>query len=61
MINRIDLDRVNLLKLEYKPSSFGCAAYSISQLKEPLSTMRGDLQKIRGVNRIIETVILEIL
>jgi DNA repair photolyase len=50
-----------LLKLEGKPSSFGYAAYSISQLKEPLSAIRGDLQKIRGVNRIIETTILEIL
>jgi len=50
-----------LLKLEGKPSSFGYAAYSISQLKEPLSAIRGDLQKIRGVNRIIEPIILEIL
>jgi hypothetical protein len=50
-----------LLKLEGKPSSFGYAAYSISQLKEPLSTMKGSLQKIKGVNRIIEPVILEIL
>jgi DNA repair photolyase len=50
-----------LLKLEGKPSSFGYAAYSISQLKEPLSTMKGDLQKIRGVNKAIEPIVLEIL
>jgi DNA repair photolyase len=49
------------LKLEGKPSPFGYAAYSISQLKEPLSTMKDDLQKIKGVNRTIEPVILEIL
>jgi len=57
MLEHIDY----LLKLEGKPSSFGYAAYSLSQLKEPLSAVRGDLQKIRGVNRIIEHVILEIL
>ena len=50
-----------LLKLEGKPSSFGYAAYSISQLKEPLSTMKGELQSIKGVNKAIELVILEIL
>jgi hypothetical protein len=50
-----------LLKLEGKPSSFGYAAYSISQLKEPLSTMKGELQKIKGVSKAIEPAILEIL
>jgi DNA repair photolyase len=50
-----------LLKLEGKPSSFGYAAYSISQLKEPLSTMKGELQRIKGVNKTIELVILEVL
>jgi DNA repair photolyase len=50
-----------LLKLKGKPSSFGYAAYSISQLKEPLSTMKDELQKIKGVSKTIEPVILEIL
>jgi DNA repair photolyase len=50
-----------LLKLEGKSSSFGYAAYSISQLKEPLSTMKGELQKIKGVSKAIEPVILETL
>jgi hypothetical protein len=50
-----------LLKLEGKSSSFGYAAYSISQLKEPLSTMKGELQKIKGVSKAIEPAILEIL
>jgi DNA repair photolyase len=50
-----------LLKLEGKSSPFGYAAYSISQLKEPLSTMKGELQKIKGVSKAVEAVILEIL
>jgi len=50
-----------LLKLEGKPSSFGYAAYSISQLKEPLSAMKGELQKIKGVSKAVEPVMLEIL
>jgi DNA repair photolyase len=57
MLEHIDY----LLKLEGKPSSFGYAAYSISQLPEPLSTMKGELQKIKGVNKEIESVIMEIL
>jgi hypothetical protein len=57
MLEHIDY----LLKLEGKPSSFGYAAYSISQLKEPLSTIKGELQRIKGVNKTIELVILEIL
>ena len=50
-----------LLKLEGKPSSFSYAAYSISQLKEPLSNMKGELQRIKGVSKTVEAVILEIL
>ncbi len=50
-----------LLKLEGKPSSFGYAAYSISQLKAPLLTVKDDLLKIKGVNKVIEPVIPEIL
>jgi DNA repair photolyase len=50
-----------LLKLEGKSSSFGYAAYSISQLKESLSAMKGEPQKIKGVSKAVEAVILEIL
>ena len=57
MLEHIDY----LLKLEGKPSSFGYAAYSILQVKEPLSTMKGEMQRIKGVNKTIELVILEIL
>jgi len=50
-----------LLKLEGKKSTYGYAAYSISKLGESLSTIRGDLRKIRGVGEITERIILEIL
>lgn len=49
------------LKMEGKSSPYGYGAYSISQLKEPLSTMRGDLQKLKGVGRVTEGIIMEIL
>jgi DNA repair photolyase len=50
-----------LLKSEGKKSSFGYAAYSISQLKEPLSTLTGSLQNIKGVNGQVESIIKELL
>jgi DNA repair photolyase len=50
-----------LLKLEGKTSPFGFAAYSISQLKEPLSSMTTRLRTIKGVGRTTEQIILEIL
>jgi len=50
-----------LLKLEGKKSPYGFAAYSISQLKEPLSAMKGELRKIKGVGRTTEVIIHEIL
>jgi len=50
-----------LLKLEGKRSPYGYAAYSISQLKEPLSAMKGELRKLKGVGRTTEGIILEIL
>jgi len=50
-----------LLKLEGKPSPFGYAAYSISKLKEPLSTMKRELRKLRGVGKTTENIIIEIL
>jgi DNA repair photolyase len=50
-----------LCKIQGRSSPFGCAAYSISHLKEPLSSMRGKLQKIKGVGPTTERIILEIL
>ena len=49
------------LKFRGWSSPYGYAAYSISQLKEPLSSLRGDLLKIRGVGETTEKIILEIL
>lgn len=50
-----------LCKIQGRSSPFGYAAYSISQLKQPLSSMRGQLQKLKGVGRTTERIILEIL
>ncbi|MBL7174507.1 MAG: radical SAM protein [Desulfobacteraceae bacterium] len=50
-----------LLKLEGKTSPYGYAAYSISQSKEPFSTLRGDLRRLKGVGKTTERIILEIL
>jgi DNA repair photolyase len=50
-----------LLRLQGKASSFGYAAYSLSQIKEPLSNMKADLRRIKGVGEAAEAIILEIL
>jgi len=49
------------LKMKGGKSPFGYAAYSISQLKEPLSAMKGDLKKIKGVGSVTERIVREIL
>ena len=49
------------LKTEGRNSPYGYAAYTISKLREPLSAMKGDLQKLKGVGRTTERIILEIL
>ena len=50
-----------LLTLQGEASSFGYAAYSLSQLKEPLSDMKEGLRSIKGVGEAAEGIILEIL
>jgi len=50
-----------LLKLEGKKSPFGYAAYSLSQVQEPLSTMLLKLDTIKGVGKKTEHIIREIL
>ena len=50
-----------LLKLQGRASPYGYAAYSISQLKEPLLSMKRELKRINGVGKVIEKIILEIL
>jgi len=49
------------LRLEGKRSSFGYAAYAISKLNKPLSTMKSTLKEIKGVGEKTEKIILEIL
>ena len=49
------------LQLEGKRSSFGYAAYAISQLNTPLSIMKNQLREIKGVGEKTEKIILEIL
>jgi DNA repair photolyase len=49
------------LQLDGKRSSFGYAAYAISQLNTPLSTMKNKLREIKGVGEKTEKIILEIL
>jgi DNA repair photolyase len=57
MLEHIDY----LLKMRGEKSSLGYAAYSVSQLNEPLSNMRSELRKIKGVSGKTEGIILEIL
>jgi DNA repair photolyase len=50
-----------LLRMQGERSSLGWAAYSLSQVPEPLSEIKGDLWKLKGVNQTAERVVLEIL
>ena len=50
-----------LLKLKGRTSPYGYPAYSISQLKEPLSSIKRELKRIKGVGKVTESIILEIL
>ena len=56
------LDQIDyLLKLQGKKSPYGFAAYSVSQLQQPLSSMKHNLRKIKGVGSVTEKIIIEIL
>ncbi len=50
-----------LLMLEEKRSTYKWAASSISRLQEPISSMKNDLKKIKGVGPTTEKIILDIL
>ena len=50
-----------LLKVAGKTSPYGYAAYSISQLNEPVSNLKGNFQQLKGVGEVTERIILEIL
>ena len=50
-----------LLRLEGKKSSFGYAAYALSQLKEPISEPQYPLSRLKGVDTATEGLVHEIL
>jgi len=50
-----------LLKLKGRTSLFGYAAYSVSKIKSPLSEMKNELKKLKGIGPTTERIILEIL
>ena len=56
------LDQLDYLcKMQGKRSPYGYASYQISQLSEPISSMKFNLQEIKGVGKVTEGIILEIL
>lgn len=57
MLEQIDY----LLKNKGESSPYGYAAYSISKLTEPISTIKNNLQQLKGVGSFTEKIILEIL
>jgi DNA repair photolyase len=50
-----------ILRLKGRPSPYGYAAYSVSQLNQPLATMQGSLRSLKGVGKVTESIIREIL
>jgi DNA repair photolyase len=58
----IMLDQIDyVLKLQGKRSPYGYASYIISQLKQPLTDLKGHLTSIKGVGPQVARIILEIL
>lgn len=50
-----------LLRLEGKKSSFGYAAYALSQLKGPISELKNRLRQVKGVDTATVGLVHEIL
>jgi DNA repair photolyase len=50
-----------LLKLQHKPSPYGYAAYQLSKINMPLSSMQDQLTTIKGIGKATEKIINEIL
>jgi len=57
MLEHIDY----ILKMQGKKSPYGYAAFSISQLKEPIRDLEFSLQGIRGVGPTTERIVQEII
>jgi DNA polymerase/3'-5' exonuclease PolX len=50
-----------VLKQKGEKSPYGFGAYSVSQLKEPISEYRNKLKSLKGIGPFTEKIILEIL
>jgi DNA repair photolyase len=50
-----------ILKLKGEKSPYGYAAYSVSQLKNPVSEIRNSLTELKGIGKYTEKLIIEIL
>jgi DNA repair photolyase len=50
-----------LLRMQSERSPFSRAAYSISQVQEPLSGLKGRLRDLEGIGETTERVVLEVL
>lgn len=50
-----------LLRQRGENPPYGFAAYTISQLKEPISNLKHNLTTLKGVGKVTERIILEIL
>ncbi len=50
-----------LLKLKGEKSPYGYGAYSISQLKKPLTEFKGRLRQLKGIGPVTERIVQEIL
>ena len=67
LLNQNDFVIVTLEHIDYymkllgRRSPFGYAAYAISKLKEPLSAMRGEIGKLKGIGKTSLRVINEIV
>lgn len=58
----IMLDHIDyLLKLRGAKSPYGYAAYSISQLDQPISKIKTRLRQLKGVGKVTESLVREIL
>lgn len=56
------LDQMDyMIRLRGGTSPYGYAAHSISKIKEPLSLIRKELRNLKGVGKVTERIILEIL
>lgn len=49
------------IRAEGRRSSFGYAAYGLSQVKEPIASLTAELGQIKGIDKLTQAVIAELL